>query len=202
LSSILGLINVAEMEKGDQLPFLGMIRGRVNHLDGFIKDILDYSHNARVDFLNKKVDFLQLLEEAKFNLKLIDGFERLEIRLHLDEQTPFYSDYHRLAIIFNNIVSNSIKFQDYAKRDSTLTLSITTTEDRAEIIATDNGIGIAAEHLNKIFNMFYRATEKSKGSGLGLYIMKETIAKLHGTIGVKSKLGDYTTLEMTIPNSQ
>lgn len=202
LSSILGLVNVAEMDKGDKLPFLGMIKGRVNHLDGFIKDILDYSHNARVEFQNKKVDFSDLLVEVKYNLKLIDGFDRLKIKVELNEQIPFYSDYHRLAIIFNNIVSNAIKFQDYSKQDPTLTLSITSTEDRAEIIATDNGIGIAADQINKIFDMFYRATERSKGSGLGLYIVKETISKLHGTINVKSKLGEYTSFEITIPNSQ
>lgn len=201
LSSILGLVNVAEMEKGDKLPFLGMIKGRVNHLDGFIKDILDYSHNARVEFQNKKIDFSDLLEETKYNLKLVDGFDRLDLKLELNELKPFYSDYHRLAIIFNNIISNAIKFQDYSKQDPALTLSITTSEDRAEIIATDNGIGIAADQIDKIFNMFYRATERSKGSGLGLYIVKETISKLHGTIKVKSKFREYTSFEITIPNS-
>jgi len=201
LSSILGLVNVAEMEEGDKLPFLGMIRGRVNHLDGFIKDILDYSHNARVEFQKERIDFSQLLEEAKSNLRLVDGFDRLKVKLELNEQSDFYSDHHRLAIILNNLVSNSVKFQDHAKSDSMLTLSITTYEDRAEIVATDNGIGIAVEHLNKIFDMFYRGTERSKGSGLGLYIVKEAVAKLHGTIKPQSKLGDYTTFEITIPNS-
>jgi PAS domain S-box-containing protein len=202
LSSILGLVNVAEMEKGDKLPFLGMIKGRVNHLDGFIKDILDYSHNARLEFQNKKIGFSDLLEETKYNLKLIDGFDRLKIKVKLSELVPFYSDYHRLAIIFNNIISNAIKFQDYSKQDSTLTLSITSSEDRLEIIAADNGIGIATDQIDKIFNMFHRATERSKGSGLGLYIVKETVAKLHGTISVKSKFREYTSFEITIPNSQ
>jgi len=201
LSSILGLVNVAEMEKGDKLPFFGMIKGRVNHLDGFIKDILDYSHNARVEFQKEKIDFLQLFEEVKFNLKLVEGFDRLKLRLDLNDQMDFYSDHHRLSIIFNNLVSNSVRFQDHAKTGSTLTISITTYGDRAEIIATDNGIGIAPEYLNKIFDMFYRGTERSKGSGLGLYIVKEAVAKLHGTISAKSKLGDYTTFEITIPNS-
>jgi signal transduction histidine kinase len=178
-----------------------MMRGRVNHLDGFIKDILDYSHNARAEFRNNKIDFSLLLDETKLNLKLVDGFDRLKIVLDLDEQTPFFSDDNRMSIIFNNIISNSVKFQDYSKPDSILTISITTRDDRAEIIAVDNGIGIGKEHLNKIFEMFYRGSDRSKGSGLGLYIVKEAVAKLNGTIKAKSKIGDFTSIEITIPNS-
>ncbi len=199
LSSILGLINVAEMDNGDKSHFLGMMRGRVNHLDGFIKDILDYSHNARSEFLIKKIDFSQLLEDVKFNLKLIDGFDRLNLRMELDERFPFYSDHNRLSIILNNIVSNSIKFQDYAKSDSTLGIFITTKDDRVEIIATDNGVGIEASHLDKVFNMFYRASLVSKGSGLGLYLVKEAVSKLGGTIRVQSIYTVGTTFEIVLP---
>gem|GEM_PF-2638147 len=201
LSSILGLINVAEMEKSSELPFLGMIKGRVNHLDGFIKDILDYSRNARTELLNEEIDFLQIVEESKTNLKLAEGFDRLAIKLVQNNEAPFYSDVSRMEIIFNNLISNSIKFQDKGKSNPTLSLKITTNQDSVEIIATDNGIGIADEHLNKIFDMFYRATDRAKGSGLGLYIVKETVAKLHGTIKVKSEIGEYTAIEIVIPNS-
>jgi signal transduction histidine kinase len=189
------------MEKSSELPFLGMIKGRVNHLDGFIRDILDYSRNARTELQQQRIDFSQLLEQVKANLKLINGFDRLKIQLKLNGQMPFYSDPARLLIIFNNLVSNSVEFQDYFKPDPTLMITITIIDDRAEILATDNGIGIAAEHLTKIYDMFYRATDRSRGSGLGLYIVKETVAKLHGTIKAKSKLGEFTTFEIVIPNA-
>jgi len=201
LSSILGLINVAEMEKSEELPFLGMIKGRVNHLDGFIKDILDYSRNARTELESEIIDFSQLFEETKDNLKLVSGFERLTIKFNLNDQILFYSDSTRLGIILNNLVSNAIKFQNYLRPDPTISITITANEHKAEIIATDNGIGIGPEHMSKIFDMFYRATDKSKGSGLGLYIVKETVAKLHGTIKAKSKPGEFTTFEIVIPNS-
>lgn len=201
LSSILGLINVAEMEMSGELPFLGMIKGRVNHLDGFIKDILDYSRNARTASQFEKIDFSQLIEEAKANLKLVNGFDRLTIKLILQDAAPFYSDASRLEIIFNNLISNSIRFQDKKKPAPVLVLKVTTKEDRVEINATDNGIGIAGEHMGRIFDMFFRATDRSAGSGLGLYIVKETVAKLHGTIKAKSKAGEYTTFEIVIPNA-
>ena len=68
------------------------------------------------------------------------------------------------------------------------------------IRVSDNGIGIRAIHLDKIFNMFYRASENSKGSGLGLYITREAVSKLGGTISVQSEYGKYITFEIDIPN--
>ena len=64
----------------------------------------------------------------------------------------------------------------------------------------DNGIGIPEKEKAKVFNMFYRANEQSKGSGLGLYIVKETVEKLEGTITLKSEEGQGTTFEIYLPN--
>jgi PAS domain S-box-containing protein len=202
LSSILGLINVAELEKSTELPFLSMIKGRVNHLDKFIKDILDYSRNSRTGLHHERIDFLQLLEETKGATELVNGFDRLKIKLVINGQAPFYSDINRLRIIFNNLVSNAVKFQNHQAQDPVLLITVTTTEDKAEITATDNGIGIAPEHIGKIFDMFYRATDRSKGSGIGLYIVKEAVTKLNGTVKVKSVPGMFTTFEIVIPNHQ
>jgi signal transduction histidine kinase len=63
----------------------------------------------------------------------------------------------------------------------------------------DNGIGISDEHLPKIFEMFYRASEKSQGSGLGLYIVKETLEKLKGSIHVKSSHGHGSVFSVEVP---
>ncbi len=202
LSSILGLINVAEMEKGAEMPFLSMIRGRINHLDRFIKDILNYSRNSRTELQLERVDFVRLVEEVKTNLMLIDGYDQLTVDLKWNNNSTFYSDPTRLAIIFNNLLSNSIKFQDYTKQDCTLQITITTNKGQAVISFVDNGIGIETAHIDKIFDMFYRGTERSKGSGLGLYIVKEAVAKLRGTIKVVSRFGEFTSIEIIIPNTQ
>jgi signal transduction histidine kinase len=70
----------------------------------------------------------------------------------------------------------------------------------AKIIFEDNGIGIEEEYLDKIFKMFYRATEESEGSGIGLYIVQQAIEKLHGTVDVTSRKGAGTKFVLTIPN--
>jgi len=75
------------------------------------------------------------------------------------------------------------------------------TEEEAYIEFSDNGIGIGEEHLHRIFDMFYRANHNAKGSGLGLFIFKETLTKLNGTVRVKSREGEGTTFSIQLPNS-
>ena len=66
----------------------------------------------------------------------------------------------------------------------------------------DNGIGIQEEHLDHIYDMFYRANENSKGSGLGLYIVKETVEAMNGKVNVKSDLSTGTTFTVELPNNK
>jgi signal transduction histidine kinase len=64
----------------------------------------------------------------------------------------------------------------------------------------DNGIGIASEYQERIFELFFRATDVSEGTGLGLFIVKDTVEKLSGKIEVTSKLGEGTTFTINLPN--
>jgi len=203
LASLLGLINVAELEKPSPTfhSYLLMMRQSINRLDRFIRDILDYSRNARQEVQFEKIDFNDMLTEVQNNLGSISGFERLKIKVNLFEEAVFYSDRSRIGILLNNLFSNAIKYQDVRKNSSFLIIDIVSTSREAIIKFSDNGIGIEKSHMSKIFEMFYRATEEAKGSGLGLYIAKETVAKLKGDITVQSELSKGTTFEIHIPNS-
>jgi len=202
LASILGLINVAEIESPSetQQKYLALIRTSVNKLDGFIKDILNYSRNARSDMRFEKVDFSELIGEIQSSLRQAPGASRLQVTIEVSDHEPYYSDRTRLEIIFSNILANAIKYQDYNKEESRLLISVKTSPEDVVICCTDNGVGIREKHLDKIFNMFYRASDLSKGSGLGLYITKETVIKLGGWIKAESQLGLFTTFEIVIPN--
>ena len=83
---------------------------------------------------------------------------------------------------------------------SEINVKITIDNLRAEIIFSDNGIGISESNLSKIFEMFYRATEQSDGSGIGLYIVKNAVEKLGGQIYVASRVGQGTRFNIILPN--
>jgi signal transduction histidine kinase len=103
-------------------------------------------------------------------------------------------------MVFNNIISNAVQYRDTRKEDSYLKIDILVDEKRAILRFSDNGIGIPEEYVDKIFKMFFRANADSKGSGLGLYIVKGVLEKLEGSVSVQSRLGEGTTFNFEIPN--
>jgi signal transduction histidine kinase len=102
-------------------------------------------------------------------------------------------------MIFNNMISNAIKYSDPAKSRKLLNVTIKVS-DKVTMIFEDNGIGMRESLLPYIFNMFYRGTEKSEGAGLGLYIVKEAVEKLEGKIHVESREGVGSVFTITLAN--
>jgi signal transduction histidine kinase len=117
--------------------------------------------------------------------------------ISVHQEQPFYSDRWRLKVILNNIISNAIRYRN--GRDPVIKVNVDVTDQGAAVSIEDNGKGIAKEHLKNVFRMFYRATDDGAGSGLGLYIVKETIDKLNGSILIDSEEGKGTTVRLLIP---
>jgi PAS domain S-box-containing protein len=202
LMSVKGLLNMIKVdpEKSNVANYLELIERSVQKLDYFISDIINYSRNSRMDVMPKTIDFSALLQESIDTLKFMEGADKVRSIKNIVVTKPFHSDYSRLLIVFNNIISNSVRYRDPWKQDSFLSIDIQSDDTRALITFSDNGVGIADEYIDRIFKMFFRANADSKGSGLGLYIVKSAIEKLHGKIQVQSKLGEGTTFQIEIPN--
>lgn len=201
LASLLGLINLAEMDLQDsnRQDYLTLMRDSVHKLDVFIKEILDYSRNTRTRIEPESIDLKTFLEELGRQIIPSDQDISYAIEYHTELEKVFRSDKKRLWIVFNNLLSNALRFRDTDKSQCLVQLNIQLTPEGAEIQLDDNGIGIESVHLENIFNMFYRATERGTGSGLGLYIVKEVIAKLGGSITVDSLPNKYTRFRLWIP---
>lgn len=202
LMSVKGLLNMIKLDpdKKNVENYLSLIEKSVTKLDSFISDIILYSRNARMDVMPKEIDFHELLQESIDSLKYMEGAEAVRSIRKVEINGPFFSDYSRLLIIFNNLISNAVRYRDPWKKDQYLKIEINSNVEKVMIAFTDNGIGIQQEYIDKIFKMFFRANADSKGSGLGLYIVKGAIEKLDGTIQVRSKLGEGTTFTIEIPN--
>jgi signal transduction histidine kinase len=202
LMSVKGLLNMIKVdpEKQNAEHYLALMERSVEKLDHFISDIINYSRNSRMDVMPKEIDFHGLLQESIDSLKFMDGAEDVRSIRNITIETPFYSDYSRLLIVFNNIISNAVRYRDVWKKDSFLRIDIRATAEKAYICFSDNGVGIAEEYVDKVFKMFFRANADSKGSGLGLYIVKSAVEKLEGMIKVESKLGEGTSFTIEIPN--
>lgn len=202
LMSVKGLVNMIKVDNdpNNTEKYLQLIEQSVYKLDNFITDIIHYSRNSRMEVLAKEIDFEAILQESIDSLKFMEGANQVRSIREIRVAAPFYSDHSRLMIVFNNILSNAVRYRDPWKEDSFIRIQIESGYKQANIKFTDNGIGISEEYLDKVFKMFFRASADSKGSGLGLYIVKGAVEKLGGTISVTSQLGSGTTFEIILPN--
>ena len=199
IASVLGLINLARKDKDSKMKdtYLDMIHGSAVQQDHFIKEILDQSRNSRLDVRREEVFFEPLINETFNHLMLAGPREKVERMISVEQEKPFYSDNWRLKVILNNIISNSIRYRN--GKDPLIKVKVSVGDEKARVSIEDNGKGIAKEHLSNVFKMFYRATDDGHGSGLGLYIVKEAVEKLNGSIMINSREGEGTTVNFEIP---
>ena len=202
LSSVLGLVNLAKLPGNTDNPmdYLNIIGEKVGHLDNFIGDVLSHSKNLKLEVSVLKVDLEELIRETFDDLNYLAGAKDVKLAIKV-EGADLYSDPWRVSEILRNLISNAIK---YRRMDEgfipEVFIKVHVDNLRADISFSDNGIGIDEVDLAKIFEMFYRATEQSDGSGIGLYIVKNAVDKLGGKISVASKPGQGTRFNIILPN--
>lgn len=201
LSSISGLIQLIEKstDTKETTQYLNLIKGRIVRLEEFIRDIIDFSRNARSEIRLENVDLKDLVHEIFESLKFINGAESMMLQDNLPTSAPLTIDRPRLQIVLFNLISNAIQYRNPHNKASYIRLSSKLQNDRLWLQIEDNGVGIDQLHQAKVFDMFYRASENSKGSGLGLYIVKETMEKLGGSIMLHSVLGEGTRFSLELP---
>jgi signal transduction histidine kinase len=103
-------------------------------------------------------------------------------------------------MMLSHLIKNSIDYCDHRKPDLFIKVLITCSEENAIIEIIDNGIGISKIHLEKVTEMFYRGTDRSRGSGLGLYLVNEAVLRLKGMLTIDSEPALGTMISIKIPN--
>jgi PAS domain S-box-containing protein len=202
LSSILGLVNLANLDpdKHNVHGYLGMIEGRIKKLDEFINSMLNYGRVNRGEIKIVSINLRNVMMNAIQQLENLENFKKVKAQIKIkNEDCLFNSDALLMNIIASNVISNAYKYYNPETR-SYLKISIDINPLSASILFRDNGIGIHKEHMDKIFNMFYRATDRSQGSGLGMYIVKQAVEKVNGSIAIKSTYGEGTEIRIVLPN--
>jgi signal transduction histidine kinase len=201
LRSLLGLIEVTQKTNDPEeiQQCLDLMRHRVHNMDGFIKEIIDFSRNARQEVKRENLLLLPIIQETIEDLKFAEGMEQIYVRLDIPPGLEIISDSTRLKVILHNLIGNSFKYHDPHKEQQEVMVKAYPEGEQIRIDIEDNGVGIAVEHQEKVFDMFYRASEKSQGSGLGLYIVQETLALLKGSIQMQSTAGKGSRFTIWLP---
>lgn len=200
LTSILGLVELMRRESfvEEAKIFLDKIQESVQRLDRLIQNIINYSRNSRLRLNAVPINFREIFDTAVSMHKFIDHSRNIRFEFENLAGDDFVSDPDRWQIILNNLVSNGIKF---ARHDVVSFIRLVISRENNMLVAefTDNGIGITKDQLEFVFLMFYRATEAREGSGLGLYIVKQTVELLGGSITVESQSMEFTRFVIKTP---
>lgn len=201
LMDIKGIINAAMTEAGDgrMMEYFVMLRERAQKLDTFLLDVIDYARNSETGVRPEALDIEQLIDDVLKNFTFTKGADKIRFEKVLKFDYRVEADRVRLIVILNNVLSNAIKYHRLEQRDAWIKIEGSFSDGMLHLVIADNGQGIEKDLLPKIFNMFFRGTNQSKGSGLGLYIVKETVEKMNGTITVESEVLVGTSFRISIP---
>lgn len=203
ITSLKGLVHLMEQEgiAPELQGYLDHMKGSIRRLDGFIRNMYTYASIEQKPLSFEPLDFEAMLAEIAYELK--EALHERKIILDykiLGKQQSFAGDKVRLYTILHNIISNSIQYVDEKKERHEVKVEVQLLPRLAKLKIEDNGSGIDLHLQDKVFDMFFRGDERSKGAGLGLYIVKQIIEQLQGKIELKSKPGEGTSIEIEIPN--
>ena len=168
-------------------------------MDEYYNDVLSHSKNLKLEVQLGEIDLKKVIDQCFEDLSYLPNAGLVKVSVTIAGES-FYSDQWRMNEIFRNLISNSIKYIDSTKDQSFVKIDVNVSASCAKITIQDNGIGISKSNQTKVFDMFYRATETSEGSGIGLYIVKNALNKLGGQIKVSSEENKGTKFEINIPN--
>jgi PAS domain S-box-containing protein len=201
LASIAGLVNVIRLLALDEQAksYIDLIDNRIQKLDRFIQDILSHSRNLNTNLNYEKIDLKKLVADVIAELNYMPEARDVKVVLDIDNH-DFYSDRLRMKEILRNLISNGFKYHNPYADNKNIRIASRIDYNKASIMYQDNGSGIEKMIMPKIFDMFYKGSDKSNSSGLGLYIVKQAVDKLKGTIEVESSVGTGTRFSIDIPN--
>ena len=189
-----GGIDTTTNEKG-----MNVIIRESERLTGIVEELLDFSRiqSGGMKLNITKIDIFSELDEAVY--MFTDRANTEEKNLNYTENTtitPLFGDINRLRQVFVNIIDNALK---YTEKGGNISVASGESNGYINVIITDTGCGIPAEHLPNIKNKFYKANQLVRGSGIGLAVANEIVLLHSGKLEIESEVGVGTSVTITLP---
>jgi PAS domain S-box-containing protein len=204
VASIIGVTSLFKDEIKDEkaLKYFDFVKECAQNLDEVLKNML----HLQILFKDKpkatEINFSKLIEGVLGSFNYYEGFSETEFIISDASAKNFYSQEKMLFSIFQNLIHNSVKFKKLNSTERPVVkITIKNTPEETIIEIEDNGMGIKKDHQSKIFEMFYRANSTHRGSGLGLYFVKQMLNHLEGDVTVWSKEKQGSLFRIALPKS-
>ena len=194
-----------DLDEETRKEFTETANKEVTRLHRMVNDILDVSRleSPDVELEKENADIIPVIADTISSMQVLADEKNVKIEFEKsDENLVLPINVANMERVFNNLISNSIK---YSPENGKITVVLKKEDKYADISVTDEGPGIEEKHLAKLFDRFYRvenSVHTVKGTGLGLYLVKTTVEKHHhGKVYVKSKVGEGSTFGIQLPLS-
>lgn len=204
LNTMEGLLTLLEHETNEkQIPvYFDMILRSAANLEILIGELRQTVAGMETAVVVSAINFTELVNNVLADFDLLLRLKSMKTSITIVQDNVFYSDPDRIQIILKHLICNSIMFSDPSKPTRTIAIVVKTGADNCSITVHDNGCGIESSLLQQIFQPFYRGSEMSTGSGLGLFIVFETSKKIFGSVTVKSRVKHGTTFTLNLRSLQ
>lgn len=202
LKTILGLVNLINANaknEGSIDSIVQMIERSANHLDHTLTELEQYLVNAKKEVTVEAINPEALVAEVVSLYQNDLNGNGITLSTEVQQENIIRTDKERLKMMLSLLLSNAVTFYDPHKTHRKVELSLKTVGDALQITVADNGIGIPHTIRKEIFQLFYRGSERSKGAGIGLYIVNEAVEKMGGRIEVESQLEAGSVFKLTLP---
>jgi PAS domain S-box-containing protein len=199
LTTILGLTHLITLDNPTRITaeYNIMIQEQIRHLDYLLKSLVNISFNNQTDVHLEPISFEREVEVILREFRQL--YPTVKVITEYEGSTPFFSDVSRICIILKNLIGNAFRYNNQQPDNAWVRIKISCHTDKTTIAVEDNGIGIDAKYLQKIFSMFFKAERGS--TGLGLYIVKAIVEKLGGHLEVHSERWKGSTFKVELQSS-
>lgn len=205
ITSILGWVNLVETKAKDideAKYFCKTIKQEADRLDNIVRILVDATNIRAYEMTIHLINFNEIVNEAIKAFEFTNGFKEIKFETNISSNQNFYSDKLLIIRLLKNLIDNSIKYRKENINDAFIKISIADENGEVKITVADNGIGIPDNLQKDIFKLFYRATKKSTGLGLGLYTVNKIAKKLEGQIKFSSKENEGTSFTIYLPHGK
>jgi ligand-binding sensor domain-containing protein/signal transduction histidine kinase len=199
IARLLGVSVLAKMDNKDEAlkEYIELIEKGAVDINKVLNK-LNYIHFINREHIQTEIiDFDKIVKSSNSNLSNYIDLEYLNVNIHHEDKFQLRSDHKLMSIILENLLENAVIFRK--TKQANIDIHLEVNQRHVVIQVRDDGTGIMKEYQDKVFEMFFRGSEKSKGNGLGLYLVKKAVQKLQGNISLESNEGQYTVFTISLP---
>lgn len=201
LASIEGICNLMRMSSSssDISQYADMISKVSVKMKKALMGMLEAAKINDLESEEVLIDFEEMISNLLTDIRKLPEFEMVSLEYQVQPGIRLQADPTYLHIIIKHLLENAVIFQDTPKKQAWVKVEILQEQSETVIIrVSDNGIGIADAEQGEVFKMFCRKSLKSRGAGIGLYLVKQSVEKLGGDILLRSQVGEGTFVEISL----